>query len=278
MIPQRDDVKTRLAPLSARPEVRLIVLFGSVARGQSTAGSDVDLGVIAEGGAQALLPEVMRLLGTDRVDVVDLRRATPLLAMSVARHGMALHEDRRGAFASFVSLALRRFEDTRKLRRLREQALWRYARRVRGEAAGDVVDRELARLRLDRIRENLRLLEPIAQLPPAQYAEDVYRKKAAEKLLQEVVEAAADVNAHVLVESGRPAPDDLYSSFLGLAELGVLDQDLARLLAPSAGLRNRLVHEYEQIDDALVLASLREALDLYPRFIAAVLAFLPRDE
>ncbi len=140
------------------------------------------------------------------------------------------------------------------------------------------VERGVVRRKLERIRENLRLLEPLARLDAAAYAADVYRRKAAEKLLQEVVEAAADVNAHLLVESGRAAPDDLYSSFLGLAELGVLDPELARRLAPSAGLRNRLIHEYEQIDDGVVLASLRQALDLYPRFIVAVLAFLPRDE
>ncbi len=131
MIPERDDVKTRLAPLCARPEVRLIVLFGSVARGQATAGSDVDLGIIAAGGVDALVPEVIRLLGTDRVHVVDLARATPLLAMAAARHGIPLHQNPPGSFASFVSLALRRFEDTRKFRRLREESLRRYARGVR---------------------------------------------------------------------------------------------------------------------------------------------------
>jgi uncharacterized protein YutE (UPF0331/DUF86 family) len=49
-----------------------------------------------------------------------------------------------------------------------------------------------------------------------------------------------------------------------------LPQDLAVALAPSAGLRNRLVHEYEAIDDTIVIAAVPQAQDLYPQYIAAV--------
>ena len=39
-----------------------------------------------------------------------------------------------------------------------------------------------------------------------------------------------------------------HASFTRLAELGVLDAEFARRIARAAGLRNRLVHEYEDID------------------------------
>jgi predicted nucleotidyltransferase len=135
MVPNRDEVRSRLAPLFQRPDVRLVVLFGSVAKGREREGSDVDLGLIADGGIEPLIPEVIRLLHTDRVDVVDLRRASPLLAFSAARHGIPLHQGTRGAFASFASLSLRRYEDTRKLRKLREESLRRYARDVEARGA-----------------------------------------------------------------------------------------------------------------------------------------------
>jgi uncharacterized protein YutE (UPF0331/DUF86 family) len=35
-------------------------------------------------------------------------------------------------------------------------------------------------------------------------------------------------------------------------------------------LRNRLVHEYEAIDDTIVIAAVPQAQDLYPQYIAAV--------
>lgn len=126
------------------------------------------------------------------------------------------------------------------------------------------VDREIVRRKLERIADSLRLLEPMKGLSLEAYRGDVYRRKATERLLQEIVEAAVDVNLHLLAAGGGPIPDDLYSSFVALGEAGFLDASLAARLAPSAGLRNRLVHEYDRLDDALILASVREALEMYP--------------
>ena len=77
------------------------------------------------------------------------------------------------------------------------------------------------------------MLEPFRGMSLEAYGADVYRRKAVERLLQEVVEAAVDINSHLIVGSGRPAPDDLHSSFLALAEVGVIDRDFAAALAPS---------------------------------------------
>ena len=42
------------------------------------------------------------------------------------------------------------------------------------------------------------------------------------------------------------------------------------MLAPSAGLGHRLVHEYDEIDDAIVLAAVGTARSLYPGYLEAV--------
>jgi uncharacterized protein YutE (UPF0331/DUF86 family) len=66
-------------------------------------------------------------------------------------------------------------------------------------------------------------------------------------------------------------PDEYHAGFV---KLGVLSRDLADSLAPSARLGNRLVHEHAGLDDARVLASIAVMLDLYPRSIQAVEAYL----
>jgi len=85
-----------------------------------------------------------------------------------------------------------------------------------------------------------------------------------------------DVNCHVLTASGQPPPPDDHSSFVRMAELGVLDPEFARQIARSAGLRNRLVHGYDDLDHRLVFAALGTALNDLPRFLAAVNARLMR--
>ena len=61
-----------------------------------------------------------------------------------------------------------------------------------------------------------------------------------------------------------------------LGDLGILPRELALSLAPSAGLRNRLVHEYESLDDAKVLASIGALLAQYPHYVQAVESFLSK--
>lgn len=96
---------------------RLVVLFGSAARNQGHP-RDLDIAVLCAGAPDlvALTNSLTRALGYQAVDLVDLGRADPLLAMHVARDGIALHEDPPGSFARFASLAMRRYADTQKLR------------------------------------------------------------------------------------------------------------------------------------------------------------------
>jgi uncharacterized protein YutE (UPF0331/DUF86 family) len=132
------------------------------------------------------------------------------------------------------------------------------------------VDAALVRRKLATMMETLTALEPLSHLSLAEYRARLYERKAAERLLQETIEAAVDVNAHLVAELGRAVPDDYYSGFLRLGELGVLPTALAQDLAPAAGLRNRLVHEYDAIDDGRVLEAIGRALDLFPRYIRAI--------
>ncbi|MBI2900189.1 MAG: DUF86 domain-containing protein [Planctomycetes bacterium] len=136
------------------------------------------------------------------------------------------------------------------------------------------IDRDVVRRKVERIRANLRHLEPFQSLTIKEYLADDVRRAAVERFLQVTVEAAVDINSHLLVETGLPAPDDQHSSFISAGQHGIIDADLAHQMAPSTGLRNRLVHEYDKIDDAKVLASVGTALDLFPRYIAAVERFL----
>jgi uncharacterized protein YutE (UPF0331/DUF86 family) len=138
------------------------------------------------------------------------------------------------------------------------------------------VDAAVIRSKLGHIVECLDALRPLARLTLSEYRARVYERKAAERLLQEGIEAALDINAHMIAELGASVPDEYYGGFVKLGELGVLSRELADSLAPSAGLRNRLVHEYAGLDDARVLASIAVMLDLYPRYIQSVEAHLSK--
>lgn len=119
------EIKEKLTPLSKEEGLQLVLLFGSVASGKMYKQSDIDLGFLYDGSVDILdlTNKVIRLLHNDRVDVIDLRYASPLLKFSAARQGKLLYERSPGLFNSFYSLAFRRYIDTRKIREAQGNAI-----------------------------------------------------------------------------------------------------------------------------------------------------------
>ncbi len=138
------------------------------------------------------------------------------------------------------------------------------------------IDAAIVRSKLGRIITSLDLLRPIRTMPLGDYRAHVWQRKGVERVLQESIEAALDINAHLIAERGHDVPDDYFGGFVKLGELGILPEDLARAVAPSAGLRNRLVHEYDTLDDVKILAAVGTILDLYPRYVQAIEAELTK--
>ena len=119
------EIKNRLAPLFDEESLQLVLLFGSVASGKECQESDIDLGFLFDKPIDilGLTNRVIRVLRTDRVDVIDLRRASPLLKYSAIRQGEALFEQTPGLFNIFQSLTFRIYVDAKKLRDAQEKAI-----------------------------------------------------------------------------------------------------------------------------------------------------------
>lgn len=132
------------------------------------------------------------------------------------------------------------------------------------------IEKGVIRRKLAVIAENLKVLEPIKEMTREEYIEDVYKRKATERLLQELIEAAIDINTHIIVQTGNIAPDDYYESFIKAGGLKIISVDLAEKLAPSAGLRNRLVHEYDLLEHPMVFDAVRMAEELYSEYVKEI--------
>lgn len=101
--------------------IRLLVAFGSVADRQRAEPGDLDLAVLIEDGVPlvAVVNAFTSLLGTDAVDVVDVRRADPVLRhRALVGAVVPLYECERGLFAEEQIAAMLTYMDTAWLRRL----------------------------------------------------------------------------------------------------------------------------------------------------------------
>ena len=120
-----EEIRERLTPLLSDETLQFVLLFGSSAHGRMHKRSDVDLAFMFESRVDIieLTNSVIRLLHTDNVDVIDLRRASPLLRYAAVRTGRLLYEKTPGLFHAFCSLAFRMYADTKKLREARARAI-----------------------------------------------------------------------------------------------------------------------------------------------------------
>lgn len=116
-------------------------------------------------------------------------------------------------------------------------------------------------------------LERLEMIQPASfqaYVADITIKYAIERIMQLIVDAALDINNILLVFCQKPPAADYFNSFVDLGESGVLTPDFALRIAPSTGLRNRLVHEYEKINDEIVYQSIEKMVRIYTEYLQAI--------
>ena len=109
-------VLERLLPhLDAQPRVDAVYLFGSRVHNRGVSDSDLDLAIATTAGFTAdelfkLGGTLTRLAGSDRIDLLWLNRADPVVAFGVLRDGRLLHyrdADRLNALERHLTLQYR---------------------------------------------------------------------------------------------------------------------------------------------------------------------------
>lgn len=107
----------------------LIIAFGSQIKGTARNGSDFDFGVYS--GRSLTLSDrtdiAERLsknlnINEDKIDLIDLSSALPLLKFEVAKNGKLI-EGETFDFIRFKVRALKEYVDTAKFRRMRERVM-----------------------------------------------------------------------------------------------------------------------------------------------------------
>lgn len=80
------------------------------------------------------------------------------------------------------------------------------------------------------------------------------------KAFQEVVESFTDLFAMMLKDMGKLVEDD-YSNIEALRRTNVINQNQEAILKEANGLRNRLIHEYNGLEQRTAQVSMKEIND-----------------
>lgn len=134
-----------------------------------------------------------------------------------------------------------------------------------------MIRREFVQRKLQLIAEDLERLTRFRDETLESLTGDEIKLAAAERLLERIVMRAIDVNQHLIGElasgEGKVSRLTYRDTFLMLVDLGVYPKDFASDIARSAGLRNILVHDYNDVDRRKVHASIKSCLRDYFRYL-----------
>jgi uncharacterized protein YutE (UPF0331/DUF86 family)/predicted nucleotidyltransferase len=232
------DTLERIAAATADVFPRTIAacVFGSAARGEMRPFSDVDLGLLLPYEPDLL--DLGELAGRVEdicrrpVDIVRLRglpERDPELAFRIADEGVPILESRRYAFADFKKDAFLWYMDTAPL-------------------SG----------RFARLEENIAELSALG-------TEGVAGRRADWALrygLVESIQIIIDLACQVVARRNLASPASYRECIEALSAAGLLQEELADSIKRMIGLRNLLIHEYDDVDTARLLPLLDRLNDL----------------
>ncbi len=142
-----------------------------------------------------------------------------------------------------------------------------------------MLDKDFLTRKTKLIQEELAHLEEFKDYSFDEVAKDFRKLAIIERLLEKIITRAIDINQHIISEKGKGTEKirGYEDAFIVLSEIGVYPEDFAKRIAPSAGLRNRLVHEYDNLDNKIVYKSVDEALEQYAKYCSYILDFVEKN-
>jgi len=137
-----------------------------------------------------------------------------------------------------------------------------------------LVDKPLIIRKLTELDEYLKQMGEFSSVTLEEYSRDWKVQRIVERTLQMMIETCADIANHIISDRGYRTPDNYGDTFRVLHENGVLRNDLFEIMLKMARFRNIVVHQYDKVDEAIVIGILRNNLNNFKAYRDAILKIL----
>lgn len=112
--------------------------------------------------------------------------------------------------------------------------------------------------RLEALNTYITELDHYARFPAKELLTDFVKYRAIQHSLLLAAQAVLDIATHVITADFTERVQDYRQALESLGKVGVLPVEFAERLAPLAGFRNILVHDYLAVDPAKVIGVLEQ--------------------
>lgn len=141
-----------------------------------------------------------------------------------------------------------------------------------------MIDKPVLERKVEELERCLSGLEALQRYDISIFKKDMERRWALERGLQVAIQCVIDIGTHILAGSGDTGIEDYAGTIERLGERGVIPKTFAKSIAPMAGFRNILVHEYAEVDINEVYKVLHGRLGDFKKFIGCINRFLSKTE
>jgi uncharacterized protein YutE (UPF0331/DUF86 family) len=132
------------------------------------------------------------------------------------------------------------------------------------------MDRQVIEQKLESLRCCVQRVADKCPPDPATLAGDADLQDIVTLNLTRAVQLCVDIGTHLVAGMSEPPPNTMGETFDALARAGVISANLAAQMKRAVGFRNIAVHNYGQIDWAVVHAIARDHLGDFTEFAKAV--------
>lgn len=131
--------------------------------------------------------------------------------------------------------------------------------------------------KMDLINERINdIKEWLSGVSIKEFMEDKKLRLASYKAFQEIVESSMDIVAMIIRDLGLIVKDD-YTNLSILKERKILSKHVIDALKEGNGLRNRLIHRYNNLKEDIVFTSMKDLLKYFEEFVNEVEKWLKKN-
>ncbi|WP_420827297.1 type VII toxin-antitoxin system HepT family RNase toxin [Carboxydothermus hydrogenoformans] len=128
------------------------------------------------------------------------------------------------------------------------------------------------------LKKYLNLLKDMAQKSKKEYLEDFIYKGAVERYLQLAIECCINIGNRIIsleqFKYDLTPPETYAEVFEKLQKIGLIEENLSTKLKTMTQFRNKLVHVYWEIDDAVVYDILQNNLKDIEEFLKIAIKYV----
>lgn len=106
------------------------------------------------------------------------------------------------------------------------------------------------------------------------FLKDIKVKRFVERTLQMSIEVCLDVGNHIISDEGWKEASTNREIFQRLNEKGAISNDLTDKLLQMAGFRNRIIHDYSDIEPEMVFGILKKRIPDFELYMSEIFQWI----